>query len=720
MRSALLLLLLILIPRAALAEARSVLLFVPEDSTFPWIADFTRSFRQTLGSEWPEPVTVDVEYLDMAWFREDDGQYQRALLDFYFVKYRRRRPDAIVALVDATPLMVYLQQQLWPEVPCLSVFNDEVMVATLSQGPHLRGNWADLDISGTAQLAVRVLPDTQRIALVLGSSPREVNAISYVSQEIRAAAPGREVIELTGLTLEELRRRVHALPEHTVVLLVGFNQDTSGRAFVSGDVLQLLHTDGGPPLFSVHKTMLGRGLLGGILLDYQRLGQEMARRTSRLFTGELASSLPPGAIDVNAPAFDARELARWGIPESRLPPGSEVAFREPGFWERYRWQLTVIIGAGVLQGALIVVLLVERRRRMGAQRLNLAVLDSFPGAVAILDPNGTVLRASPPTGTPLAPGSSFLETFRAAAHAEHPEAEGAAAVLEDVLAARAREGMVDFQGSSPGTWFELRARHLELPEGGAVVSLVDVTPRKRAEQEARQARDERAHMERVAVVGELGVSIAHELNQPLAAIRFNAEAAQRYLRRTPPDVARVEDILQDIIADDQRAGEVIRHLRELLKKSEATRTPHDLNTLVQEVARLVGNDALLRKIHLVVRPSESPLFIQGDGVQLRQVVLNLTLNALDAVEGCAPGQRRVWLRTGLVKERVELVVEDSGVGLTDEALRRVFEPFFTTKAKGLGMGLSISRSILEGHQGRLQAERREGGGAVFRCTFPAA
>jgi C4-dicarboxylate-specific signal transduction histidine kinase len=295
-----------------------------------------------------------------------------------------------------------------------------------------------------------------------------------------------------------------------------------------------------------------------------------------------------------------------------------------------------------------------------------------------------------------------------------------ATLLESVLSGRVDEGMVEFRGPLADTWFELRARRLDLPGGGAVVALVDATPRRRAELEARRARDERAHMERVAAVGELGASIAHELNQPLSAILTNAETALRLLQRTPADLTLLREVLQDIIADDKRAGEIIRHTRALLKKDEAPFASHDFNELVRQVAQLVGNDAQLRGATLTLQLAGAPLPIRGDGVQLQQVVLNLIINALDAVSPCPPGERQVWVRTQRTDGRVELVVEDTGVGLSPEAHKRLFEPFFTTKPAGLGMGLSISRSILEVHQGRLQAEPRPGRGTLFRCSLPAA
>ncbi|EPX58506.1 hypothetical protein D187_003978 [Cystobacter fuscus DSM 2262] len=715
-------------PLAAAEREKRVLLFVPEDATVPAIADFTRTFRQTVLANWRGPVTVDIEYLDMAWF--GGAEYERALRDFYLVKYREQQPDAIVSFVDATPLLVYLQQELWPQVPLLSIFNDDVLVSMLNQGPYLRANWADLDVSGTVQVALRLLPDTRHVALVLGSSPREVGAWPHVSREVRAAAPDREFIGLMDLTLEELRQRVRTLPEDSVVILVGFMQDATGRSCITRDVSRQLHAEGSPPIFSVHETMLGSGIVGGMLLDYELLGQEAARRTLRLLEGEPASNLPPGSIEANLAAFDERELKRWHIPTSRLPPGGVVRFHEPGLWERYRWQVAAILVAGLLQAVLITVLLLERAQRRRAQRLNLAVLDSLPGSVAILDKRGVVLRSNPLTaqgerlgGLPAdklrVPGASYLESFREAARTGPPEMAGAVTLLQEVLSERAPEGVVESRGLTPHTWFELRARQLELPEGGAVVTLMDVTPRRRAELEARQARDERAHLERVAAVGELGVSIAHELNQPLAAILTNAETAQTLLRRTPVDLPLVLETLQDIVSDDQRAGAVIRHMRALLKKGEAQHGPHDVNALVREVLRLVGADAQARGAELTLHLSDSPLTVHGDGVQLQQVVLNLVTNALDAVSQSPVGQRRVWVRTQQREGQVDLVVEDTGAGLTEQVLAHLFEPFFTTKREGLGMGLSISRSILESHQGRIQAEHRTGGGALFRCTLPS-
>ncbi len=238
---ALVVLLLSLLAAPSLAEERdkTVLLFVPEDVMVPAIADFTRSFRQTVQSEWRRPVSVNIEYLDMAWF--SSPEYERALRDFYVAKYRKRRPDALVVFADATPFVLELQQELWPEVPLLSVLNDDFLAEALPRSPYLRGNWADLDIPATVRVALQLLPDTRQVVLVLGSSQRELDAWSFVEQEVRSAAPDREFIGLRGLTLEELRQQVRTLPGDSVLFLIGFMRDAKGRNLSAYDVLRQLH-----------------------------------------------------------------------------------------------------------------------------------------------------------------------------------------------------------------------------------------------------------------------------------------------------------------------------------------------------------------------------------------------------------------------------------------------------------------------------------------------
>ncbi|WP_159397052.1 ATP-binding protein [Sorangium cellulosum] len=240
-----------------------------------------------------------------------------------------------------------------------------------------------------------------------------------------------------------------------------------------------------------------------------------------------------------------------------------------------------------------------------------------------------------------------------------------------------------------------------------------------AELKAQKKREELAQLNRASAMSELAAAIAHELNQPLAAILSNAQAAQRLLAWTPPDMAEARAALDDIVADDRRAGQVIQRMRAMLRKGALSTAALDLNELAHEVARLVASAALLAGATVRHELAPGLPHVAGDGVQLQQVLLNLLVNALDAVSRRPPDARLVVVRTRADGHgRVELSVADSGKGIPPGDLERVFEPFFTTKASGLGVGLAISRSIVEAHGGRLWAEQPPGEGATLRCVLP--
>jgi PAS domain S-box-containing protein len=248
---------------------------------------------------------------------------------------------------------------------------------------------------------------------------------------------------------------------------------------------------------------------------------------------------------------------------------------------------------------------------------------------------------------------------------------------------------------------------------------IDITTRKQAEAETLRQRAELAHVARVSTMGELAASVAHELNQPLGAILANAEAADLFLNQSPPALDELRAILVDIRQDDERASEVIRRMRALLRKHELERLPLQINSVVEDVLQVVSGDAALRKIAIGAELAPGLPKILGDRVHLQQVLLNLMLNGMDAMAGEPRERRRLSIRTRSSADGlVELAVVDSGHGIEPEKLPHLFEAFYTTKPNGMGMGLSISRTIIEAHHGRIWAENNAGGGAVFRVALP--
>jgi PAS domain S-box-containing protein len=247
----------------------------------------------------------------------------------------------------------------------------------------------------------------------------------------------------------------------------------------------------------------------------------------------------------------------------------------------------------------------------------------------------------------------------------------------------------------------------------------DITEHRRVDLEIQRQRDELAHVSRVSTLGELTASLAHEIHQPLAAIMSNAQAALRFLAQDEPDFQEVRDILQDIVADDRRANEVIQRLRLLLRRARPELASLALNELIGDVLTLLKWEVFLRGITVEVELDADLPPVVGDRVQLQQVILNLVLNAADAMAEREPGYRGLIIRTEREDEaRVRVAVRDFGTGLDGQNLHRLFEPFYSTKPEGLGMGLAISRSIVEAHGGRLWAANNPDRGATFMFTIP--
>jgi PAS domain S-box-containing protein len=250
---------------------------------------------------------------------------------------------------------------------------------------------------------------------------------------------------------------------------------------------------------------------------------------------------------------------------------------------------------------------------------------------------------------------------------------------------------------------------------------IDITPRKLAEADALRHREELGHMSRVAAMGELTASIAHELNQPLSGIASNASAGQRFIDRGDVDPGELRELLGDIMADAHRAGAVIRDIQSMVRKGVSARQAVNLNDLVIKVARMVNPNAMLQSCELGTFLDPDLPTVEGDPVQLQQVLLNLIINAFDAMRDMPVRHRKVVIATERNSDgAICASVRDYGVGIPAEALERVFEQFFTTKPKGLGIGLAIVRSIVQSHGGTIAAENADGGGARFYFTLPAS
>jgi two-component system, LuxR family, sensor kinase FixL len=279
-----------------------------------------------------------------------------------------------------------------------------------------------------------------------------------------------------------------------------------------------------------------------------------------------------------------------------------------------------------------------------------------------------------------------------------------------------------FARRKDGTEFpvEIGLNPIETADGTVVLAAVaDITARKEAELESLRHREELGHLGRVAAMGELTASIAHELNQPLSGITSNASAGQRFIDRGDVDLRELRELLGDIMSDARRAGDVIHGIQSMVRKSVPARQRVNLNALVISVAHMVNPNTMLQSCDLETLLDPNLPAIKADPVQLQQVLLNLVINAFDAMRDTPIPHRKVVIATERNADgAIRMSVRDYGVGIPEEARERVFEHFFTTKPKGLGMGLAIVRSIVEAHGGTIAAENADGGGARFHFTLP--
>ncbi len=394
------------------------------------------------------------------------------------------------------------------------------------------------------------------------------------------------------------------LPPHSAILWHLMNVDAAGVSHEENELLNALASVASAPIFSYDGSFFEGALVGGPMFSVMESSAVTANVANRILSGERAGDIKTRPIEFAAPRFDWRQMQRFGISESNLPPGSTVYFREPTIWERYSWQIASVVAVLLIQAGLITVLLREHRRR------------------------------------------------------------------------------------------------------------------KFAEVQARQRMAELAHVNRFSTAGELTASIAHEINQPLGAILTNAETADAILKSPSPDIAELKDIVKDILQDDRRASEVIRRMRSLLKKAPFELKNLDFNDLVRETVEFLSSLAVGRKVELVSVITPDALPILGDRIQLQQVILNLVVNGIDAMKDTPTENRIISIRTSRVEKFAELSVSDRGPGIPEDKLKEVFEPFFTSKAEGMGMGLSIARTIIEAHHGLIWAKNRDHGGASFRIRLP--
>jgi PAS domain S-box-containing protein len=717
---------------AAAAPAKRVLLISTGSRFSPGFALVDQAVLEALGKIASGTVEVDPENLDILRFPSE--RFARIFGDYLKEKYAEQPPDLVILVyIGNLGTAGKLLQQLFPRTPVIVAGFTEEEVPRDQFGSLVSGVAQRVDPRATIGLILRLQPETRRIVVIGGTAEVDRSVLNRVKDAARSFTGRVEFDFWDDRTMAELRQATSALPPQTAILFSRMFRDGAGQAVISTQAGQSIVQWANAPVYLMTDTPLGTGAVGGSIASVEAFGKRAGELARLILTGTAPASLPFEIRTDTVPTFDWRALQRWGISESRLPPNSIVRFRPPSLWEEYGWYLVGVLFIFALQAAMIADLLLQRsrlrraeaNRKRAEERFRLAV-EASPNAIVMVDARGKMLLVNALTENLFGYSREELigqtveilvpERFRAG-HPAHRAAFFGAPQARTIGAGRDL-----FARRKDGSEFlvEIGLNPIQTVEGILVLTaIVDITERKRVELELQRQREELAHVTRVSTVGELTTSVAHELNQPLGAILSNAEAAEMFLQADPPALDEVREILADIRKDDERASEVIWRMRSLLRKHELAPQSIEINDAVKEVLKLLSFDASARKVAMKFERTAGLPRVWCDPVHFQQVLLNLVLNGMDAMAGLPEEERQVIVRTGPGDNgTVKIAVADSGPGIPVDRLPKLFEPFFTTKKEGLGMGLSIARTIVEAHHGQIWAENNSGIGATFYFTVP--
>jgi signal transduction histidine kinase len=594
---------------AAEAYARSepwrVVLIRSWDSQYAGNIMRERAMIDAMMQSAPRLIEIYTEEVDGVRFPSGEPP---EFVDYLRAKYGGRHTDLVIATGNE-PLEFAASHRdlIWPGAPIL--FNG-VPTGTLPEPmpPRTTGVTMTLDLEGTLRLGLAMAPDARVVHFVSGVSEFDEMYADLARDVMRAFEGQLEARFISGLSRADTLAAVEKVPPRSLVVYLSMLRDGTGQVAGPGSdtVAQVAAHSAAPVLSAVH-TQFGRGPVGGSSARFDEHGAAAGRLARRLLEGADPERIPVAADPSPSCVVDWRTLARWHLPEARIPADCEVIERPPSMWDTYLRPVVALGSIILLQAALIWAL-----------------------------------------------------------------------------------------------WLQMRRRRL-------------------AEAESQRRRTEIAHVARLSVMGVVTASIAHEINQPLGAILSNADAADLMIRNGKADPEQLREILADIRSEDLRASEVIRGLRQLLRKREMNAAVLDVNTEVAEALHHVANDAGRRRVRVIPEFASNLPAVVGDAVHLQQVLINLVVNAMDAMESFPEVEREVRVETTARGRGVEIAVADHGSGITPEHAAQLFDSFFTTKPDGMGLGLSIVRTIVEAHGGRVWADARGTlRGAVFRVWLPAA
>jgi len=719
---------------SASVPVKRILLLFPFESSVPGFISYDNSLRSTLTASKDYQFEFYVECMDLTRFTSKD--YRDKLVGLYREKYSGIEIDLVVALLrPSLDFVAEHSPETFQNVPVIVVEQDPRLLGDLPSTSLAAVVTGKLDMEGTLALALRLHPDARKVFVVSGVSRYDELVHGLAREGFRGFENQVDLQYLSGLPMDELIDRVAKVPEHSLVFYLTVTRDGSGKTFRSPEALALLSRQANAPIYSISETYIDYGIVGGHLVSQSVLGVRTAQAVLLTLGGERPGDRESSEGGANRYIFDARELKRWGVGEENLPQGSILRHRDFSLWREYRWQIVGVLLIVFIQAFLISALFVSRGKQLRADR---ALRNAESKYRTVADYTYDWEDWSAPDGrlNYVSPSCKRITGYSPQEFIENPSLRHEIIIPEDRhiwdrhkagIGPESESREIQFRiltRAGETRWIDHTCRPVTDQNGdflGIRASNRDVTERRMAEARVQRHRDELSHISRVAALGELAGSLAHELNQPLAAILNYANAARRFLAAAEPNLSKVSEALQGIIRDEKRAAQVIREVRALIRKQEPHYRALSINKVIRKSVDLFRGDSILTGLSIVTELAPGLPVVRGDGVQLQQVLINLTLNAVAAMSGVLPDSPRLVFRTEAWEDQgVKVSIRDFGAGIDEDHKDRLFEPFYTTRPEGLGMGLAICRNIIDAHGGTMGAENNPDGGATFYFTLQAA
>jgi PAS domain S-box-containing protein len=710
---------------------RRVLLLYPFDDAHPASVNAGATVRKRL-LDGPIPrIDIASEFLDLARFPDAADELRAA--GYLADKYASARPDIIMPLnSEALRFATQYREIIAPNIPLVFCCVPPDSATTAGRPKDITGVYSQFDVGKTIALARQLQPEARNLVIISGPSKIDQRWLKVLRKQIEPFENRLNTEYWIGVPFGSLVERASHVPNDTIILFITDYDNSTGERLVPAQVVEALAQAANAPVYGPSDTYLGRGVVGGYMDSFELMGAEAASIALEILSGKDPNSIDPRLSQYRKFRVDARQLLRWKLSEKNLPTDTVVTFRQPTLWQEHQNLVLATILVVLLQAIMIAALAVQMFARKQAETSLKeseerwrSVFEMSTVGVALADHDFRFQATNAAFQAMLGRTDDELRGLSPLDVCADEEHEPLKSLYEQVRKSPqgSYEAVQQYRhAGGASVWVHAYVSRMQSNETNRplfLATMIDITDRKRAEAASRDALSELARVARLTTMGEMTASIAHEINQPLGSIVNNGSAGLHWLANATPDIEKARGCFRRVVNDGHRASQVISGIRAMLEKGNDAKELLDINKLVLEVLMFARSEIENQKIEVRTELKEDLSDVLVNRIQLQQVVLNLVMNGIDAMATPDNRARTLTLRSGLNgSSNVILTVEDTGTGIDKSIIGRIFEAFFTTKAHGIGMGLSICRSIVAAHGGRLSVAPGDLRGSVFQLELP--